>query len=201
MKGNISKKFFFTLRFGIIGTKESGKELFINFLKQYSTSSKINKDLKEFFLMHNQIPLKLKVFLVEDFNKLIKNSKREKKLDIIILALNLNELSAVQNYSKEVLDYFYKRISFQGISILAGLDLNLIKNGILSDAMRISRYNLISKTKELNFIYCYEIQDKSRDFLELFERIFNECIFKFQFSNPDLFERVLSYGKEITEKK
>lgn len=195
------KKIFFTLRLGIIGTEESGKELFINFLKQHSTSSKFNNDLKEFFLIHNQIPLKLKVYLAEDFNKLIRNNRKESKLDIIIIALNLNEISAVKNYSKEILDEFYKRISFQGISIIAGVDLNLIKNGIFSDAMRISRYNLISKTKELNFIYCYEIQDRSRDFLELFERIFNESIFKFQFSNPELFERVFSYGKEITEKK
>jgi len=186
---------------GLIGTENSGKKLFIEYLNHHSSSSKLSEEMNEFHLVHKQIPLKLKVFIAEDFKQLITNYKTINNLDIIIVILNINELKSPNNYSRVIFDEFSKIYSFHGISILVGIDLKLIHEGVLSNAMRISRYNLMSKTKELNFIYCYEIQDKNRDLLEVFEKIFDECTFKFQYSNPELFERVISCGKDFSEKK
>jgi len=185
---------------GLIGTENSGKEFFIEYLNHYSSSSKLSEEMNEFLLIHKQIPLKLKVFIAEDFEHLITNFETINNLDVIIITLNLNELQSPNKYNRVNFDEFSKIYSFHGISILVGIDLKLIHEGVLSNAMRISRYNLMSKTKELNFIYCYEIQDKNRDLLEIFEKTFDECTFKFQYSNPELFERVISSGKGFAEK-
>ena len=149
-------------------------------------------------LIHRGIPFKLKLFLAENLTEVIlSQSKKFGKLDVLIIILNLNDLSSIKEYRKENLEEFRQFFLFQGLSILAGIDVELLLKGSPSNNLRISRFNLIKKARELNLIYCFEIHNKERDISEIYNKLLNDFIYKFQYSTPELFEQAKIYGREL----
>ena len=88
---------------------------------------------------------------------------------------------------------------FQGMSVLVGLDVELIVNGTPSKDFRISRYNLVQKAKELDILYCFEILNKKNDLLGFYNKLLGDFTFKFQFTNPEILEKAKDYGKTLLE--
>ena len=190
------------MHIGFVGVQDSGKEFLLDFFKQKSiesnyTDSRDEEDVYEFFLVFKQIPIKLKVFLAEDIKYLILNHKTIKRLDTMILALNLYNLSSKNKYFKEDFDEFIEKYGFNGMSALIGLDVELISGNSPSKDFRISRYNLVQKAKELDVLYCFEILNKKNDLLELYNKILGDFTFKFQFTNPEILEKAKEYGKTL----
>jgi len=196
------KKISFSLHLGFVGLQDSGSEIILDFFKEKSiesnyTNESDNKDEYEFFLVFKQIPIKVKVFLAENLKEIILNYESINRLDAMILALNLYNLSSKNNYFKKDFDEFTEKYSFNGMSALIGLDVGLILGNNHSKDFRISRYNLVQKAKELDVLYCFEILNKKNDILELYNKIIGDFTFKFQFTNPEILEKAREYGKTL----
>ncbi|MFX1574791.1 MAG: hypothetical protein ACFFB0_18805 [Promethearchaeota archaeon] len=195
------KKISYSLRIGIVGSKGSRKEIFLDYIKESAIESKTYEEYSEFFLVFKRIPIKTKIFLAEDIDQLIYDFNRIEKLDVLILTINLNDPSSVHDYNEEIINEFNETFSFQGISVLVGMDISQIFNIPPPNNLRISRYNLKKKTKELGVIYCFEIYNKSKDIIEIYTKILDDFIFRFQFSNSDLYEQAQKYGAELLKEK
>ncbi|MFX0059345.1 MAG: hypothetical protein ACFE85_12540 [Candidatus Hodarchaeota archaeon] len=188
------KKIYFTLRLGIIGEEDSGKEVFITYLNKNNINSTIPEN-DYYFLIHKMVPLKIKLYLAENFKKLSENRENIERLDILIITLNLYNVKTFIRFNLESYKDFCNSFDFKGVSILALIDTHLTKSYNRSNILRIDRYNAIKKAQEYDIIYVFEIQNDTTDIMELFDKVFNEFVFKFQLSNPELFERLTNYGK------
>ena len=192
------KKISYSLRIGLIGNRNSGKELLLNYLDDIAIIKNHSDDKFEVLLIHKGIPFKIKVFSAENLIEAIsEQSINFAKLDVLILILNLNDLNSIKEFEKKDFEEFRQFFLFQGLSILAGMDVEQILKGSPSNNLRISRFNLIKKAKELNILYCFEIHNKERDISEIYNKLLNDFIFKFQYSTPELFEQAKVYGREL----
>jgi len=192
------KKISYSLRIGLIGSNNSGKELLLNYLEDTAIEKNHSADKFEVLLIHKGIPFKIKVFPAENLIEVIsEQSINFGKLDVLIIILNLNDLNSIKEYEKEAFEEFRQFFLFQGLSILAGMDVKQILKGSPSNNLRISRFNLIKKAKELNILYCFEIHNKERDISEIYNKLLNDFIFKFQYSTPELFEQAKIYGRKL----
>ena len=203
MESKSLKKISFSLQVGLIGLEDSGKEIFLDYLEKKSIQtnlSNINEEdnnNKHYFLVRKQVPIKIRVYLAESLNDIINNHEKIKKLDVLILALNLYNLNSKNKYNIKDLERLIKIFSFKGTSVLAGLDTEQIYHGEPSNDFRISRYNLIQKAKELDLLYCFEIRNGKKDIKELYHKVLQDFILKFQISNPNMLEKSKIYGKEL----
>ena len=192
------KKIRYSLRIGLIGSRNSGKELLLNYLDDIAIEKNHSDEKFEVLLVHKGIPFKINVFLAENLIEVIsEQSINFGKLDVLIIILNLNDLNSIKEFEKEIFEEFRQFFLFQGLSILAGMDVEQILKGSPSNNVRISRFNLIKKAKELNILYCFEIHNKERDISEIYNKLLNDFIFKFQYSTPELFEQAKIYGREL----
>ncbi len=196
------KKITYSLHLGLTGSETSGKEIFIEFLKEkgyeYYESSK--DGFHEVLLIFDQIPIKMKIFSLEDLNSLLLNYEGIKKLDMIILAMNIYEINSIKEINKEIFENFEKDYAFQGSSVLAGIDVESV-NSSNSQNVRINQSDMIDKAKELNILYTFEITNKSADLSELFNKILDDFIYKIRIKTPELFDQARNYGKELSIKK
>ena len=138
---------------------------------------------------------------LEKRNVILKARYEEiKKLDMIILAMNIYEIDSIKEINKELYENFEKDYNFQGSSVLAGID---VESKISSDSqiVRISQSDIINKAKELNILYTFEITNKSTDLSELFNKILDDFIYKIRIKTPELFDQSRNYGKELSIKK
>ncbi|MFX1315998.1 MAG: hypothetical protein ACFE9T_09055 [Promethearchaeota archaeon] len=192
------KKISYSLHIGIIGNNNSGKEFLLNHLESIGLKKDLSDEKFEVLLIHKNVPFKIKVFSAENFRDVIlKHSVKFGKLDILVIILNLNDLNSIKECEKEIFEEFRQFFLFQGLSILIGMDVKQILEGSSSDGLRISRFNLIKKAKELNLLYCFEIHNKERDISNVYNKILDDFIFKFQYSTPELFDQAKIYGKEL----
>ena len=196
------KKISYSLHLGLIGSETSGKEIFIEFLKEkgYEYHDSSNNGFHEALLIFDQIPIKMKIFSMEDLNALVLNYEKIKKLDIIILAISIYESDSIKEINKELFENFVKDYRFQGSSVLAGIDLESVINSN-SQNFRIIQSDIITKAKELNILYTFEITNKSTDLSELFNKILDDFIYKIRIKTPELFDQARNYGKELSIKK
>jgi len=194
---NFLKKISYSLRIGIIGKKKSIETVFFEGLKITAIKSKTSDEDYEFLVVFKQIPIKIKIFIAEKMEELISNFNKIKKLDVIILPINLNEPASLQTITKQLIDEFNELFSFQGLSILVGVDFENIFNRSSYKKFRISRYQLEKITKDLNLIYCFEIINNDSDINEIYNTIFTEFMIRFQYSNPELFDVAKDYGKKL----
>jgi len=172
------KKISYSLRIGIIGKKESIKDIFFESLKISAIESNIYDDKYEFFIVFKQIPIKIKIFIADTLEDLIYNFEKVQKLDTIIITLNLYEPASLNTLTKGLLGEFNETFSFQGISILVGMDIENIFNGSPSKNFKISRYQLERITRDLKLIYCFEIINNDSDIHEIYNTILDDFMIR-----------------------
>jgi len=189
------------LRIGFIGKKEFIEEIFIESLKRSAIESNISDDKYEFLILFDQIPIKMKIFITKTLENLIYNFEKIQNLDVIIFPLNLYEPTSLNTITKGLLEEFNETFSFQGLSILVGMDIGNLFNGSASKNFKISRYQLEKITKDLKLIYCFELTNKNSDINEIYNTIFNEFKIRFQYSSPELFEAAKEYGNYLIKLK
>ncbi len=205
------KKISYSLHLGIVGSKSSengsGREIFLDYLKNKTIDDKISepnendKSLFNYFIVYKQIPIKIKVFFAETLNEFIFNHEKIKKLDILILALNLYDLNSINEFTKENFDEFKDNFSFWGLTFLVGIDIiQIFRKPVLADSLRINKIDLIKKAKELDFLYGYEIKDKDEDLIDFYDNIFNDFLVKFQISSPELYHLAKLYGEYLKKR-
>lgn len=199
MERNLLKKISYSLRIGIIGNRASIRKIFFESLSTSAIISELSDDNYEFLIVFKQIPIKIKIFFAENLDGLISNFEQIQKLDVLILTLNLYEPDSINSINKHLLEEFIETFSFQGISVLVGMDIAQIFNSSPHKNFKMSRFQLEKTTKDLNLIYCFEIFNKNRDINEIYNTIFNDFILRFQFSSPELFETAKDYGKKLLE--
>lgn len=191
------KKVTFRLKLGIIGDENSGKELLCNYLENNAIKSSTSELYREFLVVHNEIPFKVQVYSAEKIDQLILKSEEVINLDVIIFAVNIYDLEILGEYTDEKYRELCEFYSFQGISVLAGINSKFSQEEKTSDHNRIDQIDLITKSKELNILYCYEIENESNDVSEVYSKVLNDIIQRFKFSKPDLYNQAREYGREL----
>jgi len=195
----VLKKIKFSLNLGIIGADDSGIDFLIDHLKRSALRNDNNEKLNEFLITYQDIPVKIKVFNGKDFNQFNERYEYIRRIDAIIVIIDIYNLNSINGDLFKGFEEFNTLYMFKGVSILAGTDKFSIENGVESDKLRISRFNLIQKTKDLGFLYCFEIQNKNNDILEIFNKFIGNFMIKLRNTNPELLERAKTYGKELND--
>ncbi|MFX1585252.1 MAG: hypothetical protein ACFFDL_11890 [Promethearchaeota archaeon] len=199
MGREVLKKIKFSLNLGIIGADNSGIDFLIGYLKRNALRNDNNEKLNEFLIIYHDIPVKIKVFNGKDFVQLNERYEDIRRIDAIIVIIDIYNLNSFNGDLFKGFEEFNKVYMFKGVSILVGIDKFFIENGFLSDKLRISRINLIQKAKDLGFLYCFEIQNKNNDILEIFNKFIDNFMIKLRNINPELLERAKTYGKELND--
>ena len=193
------KKISYSLRIGIVGNKDYTSVIFLDEIKQFAINNSSSESYSDFLVVVEDIPIKIRVYFVQNLEELITDFNEIEKLDVIILTVNLFDPKSIYQYSKDIVEEFNEIYYFQGVSILVGLDTEQLFKKQASKNLRISRYHLEEITRYLNLIYCYEIYNKNEDIIEIYKKIFNDFIFRFRYSNPELFEQAQLYGKSLVK--
>ncbi len=179
--------------------EDSKKRIFLDYLKQIALKFTSEDLIWKFFFLFNDIPIKLKVILAESFEDLISKKIPIKRFDAIIIAANIYNDKSINNINIENYTKFSQHFKFDGISVLAGIDPFLILKKKTPNERRINEFSLIQKTRELELLYCFKIQNLQRDVKDVFDKILNDIHFKLEFLNPELFERAKAYGRILSK--
>ena len=198
------KKISYTLNWGLVGDKDSGKDVFVKYIKGLAKEASFindvmkNLDFYEFLIVFKEVPIKLRVFLAENLDQLIYNYDKITNLEVILLCINIYNFDSLEKYKLKKLEEVNEYFMFRGLTTLIGIDKKKLFNKDIPDS-RLSRRDLVQKAKELNVLYCFEIQNRDGDIDQLFDKILDDYIFKFQVSSPELFESAKLYGKELSK--
>ncbi len=199
MASKVLKEISFSINLGLVGTEDSEKMIFLDYLKQIALNFASEDLIWKFSFLFNGIPIKLKAILAESFEDLIIKKIPFKKFDAIIIAANIYNDKSIDNINIENYTKFSQRLLFDGISVLAGIDPFLILKEKPPNDRRINEFSLIQKTRELELLYCFKIQNLQRDVKDVFDKILNDIILKFEFLYPELFERDKAYGRILSK--
>ena len=186
------KDIIFSINLGLIGTEDSKLEIFIDYLKEIALKYTSENLVYEFYLQSESIPIKLRIAIGSKFEDLIHRNEYFKHFDAIIIAVNLYNDNSISNYTVQSYSDFRNYFIFNGISVLVGVDPFLIIQKEPPNQRSITEFNLIQKTKELEFLYCFKIQDKKKDITDLFNKVLKYINLKLKFLNPELFKRAKS---------
>jgi len=193
----VLRKIKLSLNLGVIGKDDSGKEFLIEYLKHSAINYDASEELHEFLITFQDVPIKFRVYNVIDFNQILIQYESIKRVDVLIIVIDIYKLDSLDNINFKEFEEFNSTYMFKGISILAGIDKHSIEHLNVSNQDRINRFDLIQKSKDLGFLYCFEVQDRNRDFSELFNIAINNYILKLGNTNPELLKKAKSYGKEL----
>jgi hypothetical protein len=199
LASKVLKEFSYSINLGLIGLEDSKKRIFLDYLKQIALKFNSEDLIWRFLILFDDIPINLKAILAESFEELIRKEIPFKKFDAIIIAANIYNDKSINNINIENYTEFSERFMFNGISVLAGIDPFLILKKKPLNERRINEFSLIQKTRELEFLYCFKIQNLQRDVKGVFDKILNDIHFKLEFLNPELFERAKAYGRILSE--
>jgi len=199
LTSKVLKEFSYTINLGLVGTEDSKKRIFLDYLKQIALKFVSEDLIWKFFFLFNGIPINLKAILAESFEDLISKKIPFKRFDSIIIAANIYNNKSINNIDIEKYTKFSHHFMFDGISVLVGIDPFLILKKKTPNESRINEFSLIQKTRELELLYCFKIQNLQRDVKEVFDKILNDIHFKLEFLNPELFERAKAYGRILSK--
>lgn len=191
------KKIKFSLNLGILGINESDKNLFISYLEKEALRSDTNKSENEFLIIYEDIPLKVRVFNGDSFKDFIDNYDKINRIDVLLVLIDIYNPNALDGMISKDLEEFKTIYIFKGVSILVGVDRYSIEGITPSDKWRISRINIIQETKNLEFLYCFEIQNSNDDIAEIYKKMFNNFMLKLKNSNLELLKQAKIYGEKL----
>lgn len=190
------KDIIFSINLGLIGSEYSRLEIFIDYLREIALKYNSVNLVYEFFLQYEGVPIKLRVAIGSEFEDLIHRSENFKHFDAIIIVVNLYDTDSISGYTIQNYSDFRNYFIFTGISVLVGIDTFLIFQKEPPNKKSITEFNLIQKTKELEFLYSFKVQDEKKDIPEIFDKVLNYINLKLKFINPELFKRVSSNSEE-----
>ena len=182
---------------GIVGNKKYNEAIFLESIRTLARKIEASNDFTEIFLIFEEIPIKIKIFLTECLEEVIDNYRKIQDLNIIIFTVDLFDIRSIEPYDLDLIEKFNEIYLFQGISILIGLDIAQIFKNKISKKFKVSRFSLENKAKDLNLTYCYEIYNKTEDIIGMYNKIFNDFLFRFRYSSPELYKQARTYGKEL----
>ncbi|MFX1477228.1 MAG: hypothetical protein ACFFCI_03765 [Promethearchaeota archaeon] len=191
------KKISYNLRIGIVGNVNYNKTIFLTSIKDFVIKSEILSEISVIKIVFKEIPINLIVFLSESLEDLVNNYAKIENLNVIIFTVDLRNLKSMKQYEKDLIDKFHEIYSFQGISMLVGLNLKQILKNKISKKLKVSRFTLEDTAKYLNLIYCYEIYNKAEDIIEIYNKILNDFLFRFRYSSPESFTQARIYGRNL----
>jgi len=193
------KEFSYSINLGLVGAEDSKKRIFLDYLKQIALKFTSEDLIWGFLFLFDGIPINLKAIIADSFEDLINRKVPFKKFDAIIIAANIYNDKSIDNIIIENYTKFSQRFMFDGISVLACIDPFLILKKKPLNEWRINEFSLIQKTRELELLYCFKIQNLQRDVKDVFDKILNDIHFKLEFLNPELFERAKAYGRILSK--
>ena len=194
------KDFHFSLNLGLIGTDDSRIDIILEYLKEKTKLTSSKDSISEFQFNYKNVPLKIKIFQFKNFEDLNDEIKHLKKIDAIIVAVNLYNDQAISKIKLSSFKKYCDKFMFTGITALVGIDPYLIEQNNPPTSRKINEFALIQKTKELKFHNCFKIQKSQKDITDIFNKILNYVILKLEFINPETFERVKTEIKDIVRK-
>jgi len=194
------KDFHFSLNLGLIGTDDSRIDIILDYLKEKGNLTSSKDPISEFQFIYENVPLKLKIFQFKHFEYLSEDFKQLKKLDAIIVAVNLYNDRAISNLTLKIYNEFCIKFLFDGISVLVGIDSYLIEERKPPTSRYINEFDLIQKAKELKFHYCFKILNSQKDITDIVNKVLNYVNTKLEFINPEKFERVKTDSKDVVGK-
>ena len=190
------KKIVYSLNLGVIGLKDYIKTFINNIIKNNSNHNTITieKNQINFSLMFKDVLFKIKIHLFEKIKHLLNDKNLTQDLDSILFLININKLKNIRKY---------KRKSIQKINHIQIKKGNHILIGVNQDKIEINNEiieKMIERSKILNMLYCFLIEDENKDIGSIFETILDDYVFNFKYSKPDLYELAQLYSKEIQKK-
>ena len=194
------KDFHLSLNLGLIGTDDSRIDIILDYLKEKTKLTSSKDSINEFQFIYKNVPLKIKIFQFKHFEDLINDINHLKKIDAIIVAVNLYDELAISNLNLNKFKEFCDIFMFTGIAALVGIDPYLIEKINPPTSRKINEFVLIQKTKELKFHYCFKIQNSQSNISDILKKILNYMILKLEFINPEMFERAKTSSKGIVGK-
>ena len=196
----VLKDFHFSLNLGLIGSDDSRIDIILDYLKEKTKLTSSNHSISEFQFIYENVPLKMKIHQFKYLADITDDVKHLKKIDAIIVVVNLYNDQAISNLTLNNYKKFCENSMFNGIAALVGIDPYLIEQKIPPASRNINEFVLIQKTKELKFHYCFKIQNSQKDIAEIFKKVLNYVKVKLEFINPEMFERVKTSGKDFVGK-
>jgi len=183
------KDIHFSLNLGLIGTDDSRIDIILDYLKEKTKLIGSKDSISEFQFIYENVPLKMNIFQFNHFKDLTNNIKHIKKLDAIIVVVNLYNDQAISKLNLNDYKEFCESFMFNEIAALVGIDPYLVEKKTPPASRNINEFVLIQKTKELKFHYCFKIQNSEKDIADVFNKILNYVNLKLEFINPEMFER------------
>jgi hypothetical protein len=147
------KDFHFSLNLGLIGTDDSRIDIILDYLKEKTKLSSSEDSISEFQFIYEKVPLKMKIYQFKHFEDLTDDIRQLKKLDAIIVVVNLYNDQAISKLTLNKYKEFCDNFMFNGIAALVGIDPYLIEQKNPPASRNINEFVLIQKTKELKFHY------------------------------------------------
>jgi len=194
------KDFHFSLNLGLIGTDDSRIDVILDYLSEKGKRSSSKDSENEFQFIYENVPLKVKIFQFKNFEYLSEDFKQLKKLDAVIVAVNLYNDQAISDLTLNMYREFCIKFLFDGISVLIGIDPYLIEQRKPPTSRYINEFVLIQKAKELKFHYCFKILNSQKAIEDIFNKVLNYVNLKLEFTNPEIFERTKKNSKDVVGK-
>ncbi|MBN1215682.1 MAG: hypothetical protein JXA99_09625 [Candidatus Lokiarchaeota archaeon] len=194
------KKIVYSLNLGTIGLKDYIKTFINKIIKNNSDNNNknniitIENDQIKFSLMFKDVLFKIKIHLFEKIKHLLNNKSLTQDLDSILFLININKLKNIRKYKRKSIQKINHIQIKKGNHILIGVNQNKIE--INSEIIE----KMIERSKILNMLYCFLIEDENKDIGSIFETILDDYVFNFKYSKPDLYELAQLYSKEIQKK-
>ncbi|MFO8018095.1 MAG: hypothetical protein R6U96_05625 [Promethearchaeia archaeon] len=192
------KKIVYNLNLAIVGSLNSRKKRLLDVLESVVLEQREKRNFREFQILYHHIMFKLKIFTSASFKELKKKISDVQRLDGLMIVINVYERKFFNSSLDKKIESLKGTIEFENYKILVASE-----QQAFAERYKIRENELIQKAKDLDFIYCFKIdnQTDNGDILGIFHKILEDSILKFENSNPELFELAKIYGKHVEEKE
>lgn len=154
----------------------------------------------KFFILYQKIPMKVTILQESDIDSFSSTYMEGVKLDLVTLLVDMHDKESLESFHHKSLKNFEEYNEFKGIDILVGINIGANSNNTLnSNKGSLQRSELIKKAEYLDVLYCFEIQDAKKDINDLFSKVFDFFLFKFQTTSPEIFGYAKLYGTTLKE--
>lgn len=191
------KEFSYKINLCIVGKEDKYNQIFLNYLNKISLSSEKEGEEEEIFLIQDDLPIKVKPFIFLNLEDLIIQFKDIKKINILICLLNLKDINSLQLFNLTNYAKFLDVFKFKGIPALVGVDLDKYSDERIIHQKGLNEFSLISKARELKFIYCFKLSDPLKELSQIYNTLFRDVLQKLKILNPNLFEKARQYALDL----